>query len=252
MICFGWFQILTNMKMYDQINFGYLSIYLKFFLRKYHVHKYKTHHVGSQKPYFSCNNHLHLEYSSIGKTETDGNKLLSSSSSGSRNSGSIWIWSSNPGTVFKMKIQIQHSWIFHFPGFKIFWIEVFLDSHFLEWIFHWRKFESRKISFQKSFNPGKSQFRKMWIQGSLKSKKISIQENEKFKNVGFESGFWALKLDLNLKFRLTLSFDCLNLMNSGVHCHLFSFWLYLMSPHFCRCLSCIYVVCTPLLVSFHV
>ena len=184
MICFGWFQILTNMKMYDQINFGYLSIYLKFFLRKYHVHKYKTHHVGSQKPYFSCNNHLHLEYSSIGKTETDGNNLRLSSS-GSRNSGSISIWSSNPGTVFKMKIQIQHSWIFHFPGFKIFWIQENVNhSHFLEWIFHWRKFESRNISIQTSFNSRKCEFKKVWNPRKFQFRKM--------KNSGM--------LDLNLDF----------------------------------------------------
>ena len=189
MICFGWFQILTNMKMYDQINFGYLSIYLKFFLRKYHVHKYKTHHVGSQKPYFSCNNHLHLEYSSIGKTETDGNKLLRLSSSGSRNSGSIWIWSSNPGTVFKMKIQIHHSWIFHFPGFKIFWIEVFLDSHFLEWIF-----------IEESLNPGRFHFKKVSIHENRNSGKCEFKEVWNPRKFQFKKMKNSRMLDLNLDF----------------------------------------------------
>ena len=108
-------------------------------------------------------------------------KLLSSSSSGSRNSGSIWIWSSNPDTVFKMKIQIQHSWIFHFPGFKIFWIEVFLDSHFLEWIFieeslNPGRFHFKKVSIHENRNSGKCEFKEVWNQENFNSRKWKIQE----------------------------------------------------------------------------
>ena len=47
-----------------------VSIYLKSLLPKYHEHNCKTHHVGSQKPYFFptivwWNNQFHLEYFSI-------------------------------------------------------------------------------------------------------------------------------------------------------------------------------------------
>ena len=62
--------------------------------------------------------------------------------------------------------------------------------------------------------------------GKIESRLNFNSGKKKLRNAGFESGFWNLNLDINFKFRLKLSFDCLNLVNSGVYCHLISFWLY--------------------------
>ena len=194
MICFGWFQILTNMKMYDQINFGYLSIYLKFFLRKYHVHKYKTHHVGSQKPYFSCNNHLHLEYLVLAKL-----KQMAINS---------WVRQvqeveTQDQSEFEVQIQIQClKWRFKssipeffifldskFSGLKSSWIHIFLNEFFIEESLNPGRFHFKKVSIQENRNSGKCEFKEVWNPRKFQFKKMKNSRMLDL-NLDFEPWNW--------------------------------------------------------------
>ena len=177
---------------------GILERFCSDFEEPLHIKSLHNRHIKREKKRAKeCKRHKYMKDNDKNeatwdtvKTKTDGSELLSSSSSGSRNSGSIWILSSDPVSGLKIQIQIQHSWIFHFLELKFSWISNFLEFTF-SWIaifVDWNFFEMKSSWIQTFFN--ENSFKKMWIQEDFNPENF---ESRKMKNSGM--------LDLNLHFK---------------------------------------------------